>query len=89
MEDTVLATVLERGIADGAEIRFKGKSEQSPGQVPGDVVMTLKTKKHPVFRREGNDLHMVLKISLREALLGFSKTVRAPGRLPQAPHGRP
>mmetsp|Transcript_4414 Transcript_4414/g.5638 ORF Transcript_4414/g.5638 Transcript_4414/m.5638 type:complete len:483 (+) Transcript_4414:87-1535(+) len=75
VEDTALATTIERGIADGAEIKFPRKSEQSPGQVPGDVIMTLKTKKHHLFTREGNDLHMTLSISLKEALLGFSKTI--------------
>lgn len=76
VEDTALTTMVERGIAEGAEIKFPRKSEQSPGQVPGDVVMTLKTKKHAVFKREGNDLHMTMTISLKEALLGFSKTVQ-------------
>lgn len=75
VEDTELSTVLERGIADGAEIRFPRKSEQAPGQVPGDVVMTLKTKKHPTFTRDGNDLHMTMQISLKEALLGFTSTL--------------
>jgi DnaJ-class molecular chaperone len=76
IEDTVLAATIERGIADGAEIKFPRKSEQSPGQVPGDVLMTLKTKKHHLFTREGNDLHMTMSISLKEALLGFSKTIQ-------------
>jgi DnaJ-class molecular chaperone len=75
VEDTALKTTIERGIADGAEIKFPRKSEQSPGQVPGDVVMTLKTKKHHLFTREGNDLHMILSITLKEALLGFKKTI--------------
>jgi len=76
VEDTALETVIERGIPDGAEIKFPRKSEQSPGQVPGDVVMKLKTKKHATFERKENDLHMTLTITLKEALLGFSKTLK-------------
>ena len=76
VEDTVLRTTVERGVADGAEIKFPRKSEQKPGQVPGDVVMTLKQKKHRTFTRDGNDLHMSLEVSLKEALLGFSKTYK-------------
>jgi DnaJ-class molecular chaperone len=76
VEDTALETIIERGIADEAEIKFPRKSEQSPGQVPGDVLMKLKTKKHAIFTREGKDLHMTMTISLKEALLGFSKTLK-------------
>lgn len=33
-------------------------------------------EKHKRFERRGNDLHMKTTITLREALLGFTKTVR-------------
>jgi len=75
VEDTTLSAVIEKGVADGAEIKFPRKSEQSPGQVPGDVIMKLKTKRHKVFTRDGKDLKMAMKISLKEALLGLEKTV--------------
>lgn len=76
VEDTILKLTVERGIAEGAEIKFPRMAEQSPGQVPGDVIMTLKQKRHRVFTREGNDLHMTMEITLKEALLGFSKVVK-------------
>jgi len=38
--------------------------------------MTLKQKKHRIFTRDGNDLHMNMEISLKEALLGFEKTYK-------------
>lgn len=75
VEDTTLRATIERGVAEGHEIKFPRKSEQSPGQVPGDVLMSLKLKKHPLFTREGNDLHVSMDISLKEALLGFSKVL--------------
>jgi DnaJ-class molecular chaperone len=49
---------------------------QTPGRIPGNVVLKLKTARHAVFRRDGNDLHMIMKISLRAALLGFERTIR-------------
>ena len=36
----------------------------------------LKAAKHAVFTRNGTDLQMEMKISLREALLGFEKSIR-------------
>merc|ERR1712190_568979 len=44
--------------------------------IPGSVVFTLKTRKHPKFERRGDDLHMNMKVSLREALLGWTQTIR-------------
>jgi len=60
-EETSLDASVERGIPDGHQIRFKFKSEQSPGKVPGDVVVTIRTKKHATFTRDGNDLHMLCR----------------------------
>lgn len=74
-EETVLSLTVERGMEEGAEVKFPRMSEQSPGQVPGDVIMKLKQKRHPTFTREKNDLHMSMTITLKEALLGFSKTI--------------
>ena len=33
-------------------------------------------KPHKKFRRQGNDLHMVMRITLKEALLGFSRQIK-------------
>ena len=74
-EETTLKATVERGMDGGAEIKFPRMSEQSPGQIPGDVVMVLKQKKHRQFSRDGNDLHMDMTITLKEALLGFSRKV--------------
>ena len=38
-------------MADGSQIKFPRMSEQTPGQVPGDVIMTLKQKSHKTFKR--------------------------------------
>jgi DnaJ-class molecular chaperone len=76
MEKTDLEVYLERGMGDGEVITFKGKSERRPGQIPGDVHVVLKERRHKTFKREGNDLHMTMKLTLKEALLGFSKTLR-------------
>jgi DnaJ-class molecular chaperone len=47
-----------------------------PNPLAGDVIFRLKQSSHPRFRREGDDLHHEMHISLKEALIGFSKTVR-------------
>eukprot|EP00128_Syssomonas_multiformis_P004653 Colp12_sorted_trinity150504_noHs@31815 len=70
-----LQVEIERGMADGHKITFPREADQGPEMTPGDVIVTLVTVPHPVFTRQGDDLHMRHTISLREALLGFRLTV--------------
>lgn len=74
--EKTLTAHIERGMPSNGEIRFDRESEQAPGITPGDVVFKFKQTPHAVFRRDGDDLHHELHISLREALLGYSKTLR-------------
>ena len=75
-EKTTLEAVVERGMDTKSEIKFERMSEQRPAYIPGDVIMVLKQKRHKTFRRDGNDLHMDMDITLREALVGFTKTIQ-------------
>lgn len=72
-EEKSLSAVVEKGMPNGHEIVFERASEQSPETVPGDVILVVKTKNHKTYTRKGNDLHHTMTISLKEALLGFSK----------------
>jgi DnaJ family protein B protein 4 len=38
-------------------------------------LLTLSQKKHPIFTREGDDIHMKLDLDLKEALTGWKRTV--------------
>ena len=73
---TVLVATVERGAADGTEVRFARASEHTPGQIPGSVVVTIRALKHAAFSREGDDLRLHLAVPLRHALLGFERTIR-------------
>jgi len=42
-----------------------------PGVEAGDVVIVIHQKAHEQFKRQGDDLHLMLTISLTEALCGF------------------
>eukprot|EP00931_Biecheleriopsis_adriatica_P121303 TRINITY_DN96394_c0_g1_i1.p1 TRINITY_DN96394_c0_g1~~TRINITY_DN96394_c0_g1_i1.p1 ORF type:complete len:493 (-),score=128.05 TRINITY_DN96394_c0_g1_i1:172-1650(-) len=67
---------IEKGMRDGESLTFPYMNDQRPGMVPGAVILNLKASRHPEFERRGDDLHMTHKVSLREALLGWTKTVR-------------
>ncbi len=63
------------GLEDGQTLRLKGQGEKAPGGVAGDVYVEIKIRPHPVFRREGADIHIEAPISLKEAVLGGKITV--------------
>ena len=73
--DQVLEVDIERGIPDEHQIVFEMEADQSPDVLPGDVIVIVNTKPDSTFRRKGNDLETTLKISLRDALLGFKKSI--------------
>uniref|UniRef100_A0A3B4WTZ2 DnaJ heat shock protein family (Hsp40) member B1a n=1 Tax=Seriola lalandi dorsalis TaxID=1841481 RepID=A0A3B4WTZ2_SERLL len=75
-EDKILTVDIKRGWKEGTKITFPREGDETPTNIPADVVFVVKDKPHPVFRREGSDIIYPAKISLREALCGC--TVNAP-----------
>lgn len=71
-EEKTLEVKVERGMKDDQTIRLEGMANQRPDMRAGDVVFVVRTAKHPVFTRIGDDLYTKRTISLVEALTGFS-----------------
>ncbi len=64
------------GSADNQTLRLKGLGQPGfNGGPAGDVLITLKVQPHPYFRAEGQDIHLDLPVSLKEAVLGAKVTV--------------
>lgn len=82
-EDKKLRVEIEKGMKDGQTIVFERESEQHPDMVPGDLVVHLKQNPHRFFNsRTNDDLHANINLNLKEALLGFSKTIQHLDRRP-------
>jgi len=60
---------------DEYHIVLSGEGDQEPEMVPGDVIFVLNCKEHDSFERAGADLLAHVRITLSEALLGFSRVV--------------
>ncbi len=59
------------GVMDGARLRAPGGGNAGRrGGPTGDLYVTVTVDPHPLFRREGDDLHLVLPIAVHEAALG-------------------
>jgi molecular chaperone DnaJ len=71
------------GIQDGQKIKLRGKGQQSPnGGEPGDLLITVKVKPHPVFVRDGNNLRVSVPVTFAEAVLGATISVPTLGGEP-------
>jgi DnaJ-class molecular chaperone len=71
-----VALNLPVGVADGQVIRLKGQGGTSlTGGPPGDVLVTVRFVRHPLFSADGANLRLDLPISLDEAVLGGKVTV--------------
>jgi molecular chaperone DnaJ len=73
------------GLADGARIRVTGKGHAGRnGAETGDLYITVHVQPHPLFRRDGDDLHLTVPIAVHEAALGAKievPSVDGPARL--------
>lgn len=60
------------GVADKQKIRLRGKGHPSPdgGGAAGDIVLTVKVGKHPIFERDGLNMRLVVPITFVEAVQG-------------------
>lgn len=64
------------GMKNRQKMIFHGEGDQAPGLQPGDIIIILEQKEHPVFQRKDNDLVMKLEISLADALCGCKQKVQ-------------
>lgn len=67
---------IEKGMAAGDTIVLEKEAEQVPDLAKGDLIFTVRQKKHNQFSRVGDNLYIDMPITLEESLLGFSKKIR-------------
>lgn len=68
---------IPKGAAEGQVLRLKGQG--SPGRAgPGDAMIELAFRPHPMYRREGDNLVMDLPVSVPDAILGAKVSAPTP-----------
>ena len=85
---------IPEGTEDGGSIRVPGKGQAGVnGGATGDLYVTVRVTPHPYFERQGEDIHGVVPITVKEAYAGAEidvptvhGTVRA--RVPPGTQGR-
>ena len=68
--------VVKPGWKKGKQVVFEGMGDERPGCLPADAIFTVSEKKHPMFKRVGNDLVLKAEVPLVSALTGWSLSFR-------------
>ena len=71
-EQHKLKVTIDKGMPHGEKQVLSGEADHLPDMEPGDIVVLVMQKPHKVFERKGADLVHEKKITLLEALTGFS-----------------
>lgn len=59
------------GVTTGNRVRLSGQGEVGPGGGPaGDLYVEVREREHPVFLRDGDDLHATVRVPMADAALG-------------------
>jgi molecular chaperone DnaJ len=70
-ETETIAVHVPAGVANGNFIPVRGMGDAGPrGGPSGDLIVLIEEKPHPVFRREGDDLHAEAPVSFPTLTLG-------------------
>jgi len=66
-----IAVRVPAGIADGERVRIAGQGNAGThGGTHGDLLIAVQVASHDLFRRDGDDLHLVVPVGIHEAALG-------------------
>jgi len=69
-KESEIKVKIPAGIENGEMVRLSGAGEAVVGGTSGDLYIKIHVKAHPLFTKEGHNLHMNLRIKLTDALLG-------------------
>jgi molecular chaperone DnaJ len=59
------------GVDTGTRLRLQNEGQPGAnGGPPGDLYVVIKVKEHPIFEREGDDLHCTVPVNVAQAALG-------------------
>ncbi len=80
VEEETVSINIPAGVEEGMQLKVPNKGNEAPGNgVPGDLLVAIETVDHETLKREGDNLHYDLYISVSDAVLGTSKEIDAVG----------
>lgn len=67
---------IPKGVDNGVNLRMNGRGNTSPHGPAGDLMIKIRVKDHPYFKREGFDIHTDKYITVSEAILGGEAVIK-------------
>lgn len=77
VQEEAVSIKIPAGVVEGMQLKVTGKGNGAPGNngISGDLLVLIEEVDHPTLKREGDNLHYDLYISIAEAVLGTSKEI--------------
>ncbi|MDB4174535.1 molecular chaperone DnaJ [Bacteroidia bacterium] len=80
MSEKVTTTIdIPAGVSDGMQLNVRGKGNEMPGGVAGDLIVLVEEVKHETLERDGNNVIYNLHMSFPQAALGTDVEVPTVG----------
>lgn len=80
VEEETVSIKIPAGVEEGMQLKVSGKGNGAPGNgISGDLLVAIETVDHDTLKREGDNLHYDLYVSISEAVLGTSKEIDSVG----------
>ncbi|CAA6661822.1 unnamed protein product [Spirodela intermedia] len=70
--EEILTIDIKPGWKKGTKITFPEKGNEQRNMIPSDIIFVIEERPHGIFKRDGNDLVVIQKVSLLEALTGYT-----------------
>ncbi|CAG8452449.1 21410_t:CDS:2 [Cetraspora pellucida] len=74
--DKIIEVNVRPGLKAGTKFRYSKAGDELPSGETQDIVVVVNEKPHSIFTRDNDDLRVVIKLSLLEALVGFKKQIQ-------------
>lgn len=72
IKEEIISINIPGGVGEGMQLSMSGKGNETPGGIPGDLLIVIEEAEDKVLQRDGNNVVYDLYISFIDAALGSS-----------------
>lgn len=72
IKEEIISINIPSGVEEGMQLSMSGKGNETPGGIPGDLLIVIEEAEDKILQRDGNNVVYDLYISFLDAALGSS-----------------